>query len=209
MRAARAGPVLRGQCFANEQILRGPTLAARKGPVQACLQGNHEDSALSSPAILEVLPPSSALPVMVVAILSVWAAHCAPETSPVHESVSKVSSVYVMSLPQRPLLSMSLPQRSLLSLSQLQSLLKSLSLLQCLQRWQRTLQNLQRWHQPLNSQSALLWLCSRTPCLFCHSQVVCPCLCSTMDSCSADTTLPSCSVSSAMPSCSVSSTMLL
>ncbi len=40
MRAARAGPVLRGQCFANEQILRGPALAARKGPVQACLQGN-------------------------------------------------------------------------------------------------------------------------------------------------------------------------
>ncbi len=39
MRAARAGPVLRGQCFANEQILRGPVLAARKGPVQACLQG--------------------------------------------------------------------------------------------------------------------------------------------------------------------------
>ncbi len=39
MRAARAGPVLRGQHFANEQILRGPALAARKGPVQACLQG--------------------------------------------------------------------------------------------------------------------------------------------------------------------------
>ncbi len=39
MRAVRAGPVLRGQCFANEQILRGPALAARKGPVQACLQG--------------------------------------------------------------------------------------------------------------------------------------------------------------------------
>ncbi len=40
MRAARAGPVLRGQRFANEQILRGPALASRKGPVQACLQGN-------------------------------------------------------------------------------------------------------------------------------------------------------------------------
>ncbi len=37
--AAPAGPVLRGQRFANEQILRGPALAARKGPVQACLQG--------------------------------------------------------------------------------------------------------------------------------------------------------------------------
>ncbi len=31
MRAARAGPVLRGQRFANEQILRGPALAALKG----------------------------------------------------------------------------------------------------------------------------------------------------------------------------------
>ncbi len=39
MRAARAGPVLRGQRFANEKILRGPVLAARKGPVQACVQG--------------------------------------------------------------------------------------------------------------------------------------------------------------------------
>ncbi len=44
MRAVRAGPVLRGQCFANEQILRGPALAARKGtglfagyPSQTCL----------------------------------------------------------------------------------------------------------------------------------------------------------------------------
>ncbi len=34
MRAARAGPVLRAQRFANEQILRGPTLAALSGPVK-------------------------------------------------------------------------------------------------------------------------------------------------------------------------------
>ncbi len=34
MRAAHAGPVLRGQCFANEQILRGPALAALSGPVK-------------------------------------------------------------------------------------------------------------------------------------------------------------------------------
>ncbi len=34
MRAARAGPVLRGQHFANEQILRGPVLAALSGPVK-------------------------------------------------------------------------------------------------------------------------------------------------------------------------------
>ncbi len=39
MRVAHPGAVLRGQRFANEQILRGPALAARKGPVQACLQG--------------------------------------------------------------------------------------------------------------------------------------------------------------------------
>ncbi len=40
MRAARAGPVLRAQRFANEQILRGPALAALSGPVKACLQGS-------------------------------------------------------------------------------------------------------------------------------------------------------------------------
>ncbi len=34
MRASRAGPVLRGQRFANEQILRGPALAALSGPVK-------------------------------------------------------------------------------------------------------------------------------------------------------------------------------
>ncbi len=33
MRAAHAGPALRGQRFANEQILRGPVLAARWGPL--------------------------------------------------------------------------------------------------------------------------------------------------------------------------------
>ncbi len=33
MRAARAGPVLRGQRFANEQILRGPALVAHWGPL--------------------------------------------------------------------------------------------------------------------------------------------------------------------------------
>ncbi len=38
MGAVRARPVLRGQCFANKQILRGPVLEARKGPMQACLQ---------------------------------------------------------------------------------------------------------------------------------------------------------------------------
>ncbi len=42
MRPARAGPVLRGQRFANEQIIRGPALAARKGPVQACLQSSEQ-----------------------------------------------------------------------------------------------------------------------------------------------------------------------
>ncbi len=33
VRAAHAGPALRGQRFANEQILRGPALAARWGPL--------------------------------------------------------------------------------------------------------------------------------------------------------------------------------
>ncbi len=42
MRPAHAGPVLSGQRFANEQILRGPALAARKGPVQACLQSSEQ-----------------------------------------------------------------------------------------------------------------------------------------------------------------------
>ncbi len=31
--AARAGPALKGQRFANEQILRGPALAACWGPL--------------------------------------------------------------------------------------------------------------------------------------------------------------------------------
>ncbi len=51
-------------------------------------------SALSSPAILDILPPSAALPVMAVAILSVWAAHCAPEVSTVHEPASEDSPVH-------------------------------------------------------------------------------------------------------------------
>ncbi len=34
MRAARAGPVLRGQCFVNERNLRGPALVALSGPVK-------------------------------------------------------------------------------------------------------------------------------------------------------------------------------
>ncbi len=61
---------------------------------------SHADSALPSHAvstlnvILEVLPTSSALPVMVLAILSMWAAHCAPDTYPVHESVSDTSPVH-------------------------------------------------------------------------------------------------------------------
>jgi len=38
VRAACAGPELRGQRFPNEQTIRGPLLAAHKGPVQACLQ---------------------------------------------------------------------------------------------------------------------------------------------------------------------------
>ncbi len=33
VRAGRAGPVLRGQRFANKQIIRGPALATLSGPV--------------------------------------------------------------------------------------------------------------------------------------------------------------------------------
>ncbi|KAL0203722.1 hypothetical protein M9458_001740, partial [Cirrhinus mrigala] len=46
------------------------------------------------PDILEVLLPSAVLPVMAVAIPSVWAAHCTPEASPVHESVPEASPVH-------------------------------------------------------------------------------------------------------------------
>ncbi len=48
---------------------------------------------LSSSTIL-LVPPSAALPVMAVAILSVWAAHCTPEASPVHESALESSPVH-------------------------------------------------------------------------------------------------------------------
>ncbi|XP_016375597.1 DNA translocase FtsK 1-like [Sinocyclocheilus rhinocerous] len=40
------------------------------------------------------IPLSTALPVMAVAILSVWAAHCAPESSPVHKSTPEASPVH-------------------------------------------------------------------------------------------------------------------
>ncbi|KAI2664196.1 Rho-related GTP-binding protein RhoF [Labeo rohita] len=51
-------------------------------------------SALSSPLIIEILPPAAALPLMAVAIWCVWAAHCAPEASSVHKSAPEVSSVH-------------------------------------------------------------------------------------------------------------------
>ncbi len=38
---------------------------------------------------------STVLPVMAIAILSVWVAHCTPEASPVDESVPEASPVYV------------------------------------------------------------------------------------------------------------------
>ncbi len=47
-------------------------------------------SSLSSPA---GIPLSAALPVMAVAILSMWAAHCTLEASPVHESAPEASPV--------------------------------------------------------------------------------------------------------------------
>ncbi len=58
-------------------------------------------SLLSSPAILYVLPSSAALLVMAVTFLSVWAAHCAPEASPIHES-APVSPEVVASAAEPP-----------------------------------------------------------------------------------------------------------
>ncbi len=48
-------------------------------------------STLSS---LAGIPLSTVLPVMVLAILSVWAAHCTPEASPVHEPAPEASPVH-------------------------------------------------------------------------------------------------------------------
>ncbi|KAI2665915.1 Ribosomal large subunit pseudouridine synthase E [Labeo rohita] len=47
------------------------------------------------PTILEVLPPSAALPVMAIAILSVWAAHRTSEASSVHELVCVMCAIIV------------------------------------------------------------------------------------------------------------------
>ncbi len=49
----------------------------------------------SAMAVTETDPLTSVLPVMAVTIFSVWAAHCAPEASPVHESAPKASPVHV------------------------------------------------------------------------------------------------------------------
>ncbi|KTG04231.1 hypothetical protein cypCar_00034529 [Cyprinus carpio] len=45
-------------------------------------------------AIIEAVPLSSVLPIIMVTILSVWAAHCTPEASPVHESAPEASPVH-------------------------------------------------------------------------------------------------------------------
>ncbi|KAI2665184.1 Protein PHOX3 [Labeo rohita] len=47
----------------------------------------------STHSSLAGIPMSTVLPVMAVAILSVWAAHCTPEVSPVHESAPEASAV--------------------------------------------------------------------------------------------------------------------
>ncbi len=49
----------------------------------------------SALAVTETVPLTSVLPVMAVAILSVWAVHCTPEASLVHESAPKASPVHV------------------------------------------------------------------------------------------------------------------
>ncbi len=48
----------------------------------------------SALAVTETVPLTSVLPVMAVAILSVWAAYCTSEASPVHESALEASSVH-------------------------------------------------------------------------------------------------------------------
>ncbi len=48
----------------------------------------------SALAVTETVPLTSALPVMAVAILCVWAAHCTPEACPVHEYASETSPVH-------------------------------------------------------------------------------------------------------------------
>ncbi len=48
MRAARAGPVLRGQRFANEQIPRGPTLAGLRGPLKGQCRLVYRDTRVHS-----------------------------------------------------------------------------------------------------------------------------------------------------------------
>ncbi|KAL0173901.1 hypothetical protein M9458_029869, partial [Cirrhinus mrigala] len=46
----------------------------------------------STPSSLAGIPLSTVLPVMAVAILSVWATHCTPESLSVHESAPVASS---------------------------------------------------------------------------------------------------------------------
>ncbi len=151
-------------------------------------------SALSSPAILEVLPPSTALPVMGVAILHVWDAHCTPETSPFHKSAPEASLVQesaspVLSCPwsQRPLMNsrsvlswsrgpsmnsqsvLSRPRRSFLNSRSVLS--QPLRPLLCLLR-----------HGPLLCHGSLLCLFRHGSllCLFHHFPMLQACLCSTI-----------------------------
>ncbi len=55
----------------------------------------------SALAVTENVPLNSVLPVMAVAILCVWPAHCTPEASHVHESTSEDSPVHE-SAPEPP-----------------------------------------------------------------------------------------------------------
>ncbi|KAL0150560.1 hypothetical protein M9458_054153 [Cirrhinus mrigala] len=51
-------------------------------------------STASTPSRPADIPLSTVLPVMAIAILSVWATHCAPEASSGHESAPEASSVH-------------------------------------------------------------------------------------------------------------------
>ncbi|KAI2646940.1 hypothetical protein H4Q32_027962 [Labeo rohita] len=66
-----------------------PTLPSHAEPTFP----NHKSTA-STPSRPTDIPLSTVLPVMAIAIFSVWAAHCAPEASSAHEYAPEASSVH-------------------------------------------------------------------------------------------------------------------
>ncbi len=88
----------------------------------------------SALAVTETVPLTSVLSVMAVANLCVWAAHCTPEASSIHESAPEPPEV-AASAPEPPEMAGPLQKH---------------------QRWRLPLQNLPMWWRPLmNSRSVL------------------------------------------------------